>query len=80
MIPRLLTKSQAAAYCGLSASTFGSVCPVKPIAFGEGVRMHRYDVRDIDTWIDGLKQGGAENKSVLQQILEKKRAKRVEDR
>lgn len=52
---RLLTKTQAASYCGLSPATFGGVCPVKPIALGDGVRMHRYDVRDIDNWIDGFK-------------------------
>lgn len=53
--PRLLTKTQAATYCGLSIPTFGSVCPVRPIALGVGVRMERYDVRDIDAWIDSLK-------------------------
>ncbi len=42
--------------------------------------MHRYDIHEIDKWIDGLKQGKAEQKSVLQQIIERKRAKRVEDR
>lgn len=52
---RLLTKTQAARYCGLSPATFGGICPVKPIALGEGARMHRYDVRDIDRWIDGFK-------------------------
>lgn len=52
---RLLTKSQAAAYCGLSVPTFHSVCPARPIALGVGVRMHRYDILDIDKWIDALK-------------------------
>jgi len=54
--PRLLTKSQAAHYCGLSASTFGGTCPVRPIALGHGVRMQRYDVWDINKWIDSLKE------------------------
>lgn len=54
---RLLTKSQAAAYCGLSPATFGTTCSVRPISLGDGVRMQRYDVRDIDTWIDGFKGG-----------------------
>lgn len=71
--PRLLTKSQAAYYCGMSLSTFGGVCPVRPIALGDGPRMHRYDVHDIDKWIDGFKAGGGKPKSVLEQILEKKR-------
>lgn len=54
--PRLLTKSQAAHYCGLSAATFGGTCPVRPIALGHGVRMHRYDVFDLNKWIDSLKE------------------------
>jgi len=55
---RLLTKSQAASYCGLSLPTFSSVCPVRPIALGVGVRMECYDVREIDGWIDGLQNAG----------------------
>lgn len=55
---RLLTKSQAARYCGLSLPTFGSVCPVRAIALGVGVRMERYDIQEIDRWIDGLRNNG----------------------
>lgn len=56
---RLLTKSQAAAYCGLSLPSFNSVCPVRAIALGVGVRMERYDIRDVDAWIDSLRPGEA---------------------
>ena len=56
--PRLLTKSQAASYCGLSLPTFSSVCPVRPIALGVGVRMERYDLRELDGWIDGFRNAG----------------------
>lgn len=66
---RLLTKSQAANYCGLSVATFSGICPVKPIALGEGVRMHRYDVRDIDKWIDGFK--ASIQSSLAMTLLEK---------
>ncbi|KQS74188.1 hypothetical protein ASG25_01880 [Rhizobium sp. Leaf384] len=69
--PRLLTKSQAAAYCGLSVSTFSGVCPVRAIALGEGVRMHRYDVRDLDTWIDSFKRGESTGESVLRAALDR---------
>lgn len=55
---RLLTKAQAARYCGLSVPTFGSVCPVRAIALGVGVRMERYDVIELDSWIDGLRNDG----------------------
>ncbi|WP_322883266.1 hypothetical protein U8C37_09985 [Sinorhizobium medicae] len=68
---RLLTKTQAASYCGLSPATFGGVCPVKPIALGEGVRMHRYDVRDIDNWIDSFKTGGAVPPSKFEELINK---------
>jgi hypothetical protein len=52
--PRLLTKSQAAAYCGVSASTFRSICPVQAIALGAGIRLERYDIQALDQWIDRL--------------------------
>lgn len=55
---RLLTKTQAARYCGLSVPTFGSVCPVRAIALGVGVRMERYDIIELDSWIDGLRNDG----------------------
>lgn len=67
--PRLLTKSQAAAYCGLSAPTFGSICPVRAIALGAGVRMERYDVRAIDQWIDRL-AGVGETLRTADQLLD----------
>jgi hypothetical protein len=54
--PRLLTRRQAAAYCGLSAPTFASVCPVAPIAFNKSKKLQRYDMRALDRWIDGLAQ------------------------
>lgn len=66
---RLLTKSQAAQYCGLSVATFGGTCPVRPIALGVGVRMHRYDVREIDKWIDSFKAGTAQ-RSVADELLD----------
>lgn len=72
--PRLLTKSQAAAYCGLSVSTFGGVCPVRAIALGEGVRMHRYDVREIDAWIDSFKSERPSGTSILRELLDMPRS------
>jgi len=68
---RLLTKTQAAHYCGMSVATFGGVCTVRPIALGEGARMHRYDVRDIDNWIDSFKAGGGKPKSLFEELMEK---------
>jgi hypothetical protein len=50
---RLLTKGEAAHYCRLPAKKFASLCPARPIAIGPGDR--RWDVRDLDDWIDSLK-------------------------
>jgi hypothetical protein len=59
-IQRLLKKQQAAAYCGVSIPTFAAVCPVPPIALGIGKRLERYDIRDLDDWIEGLKSSGSD--------------------
>jgi hypothetical protein len=57
-MPRLLTRVQAAAYCGVSITTLTAVCPVKPIALGESKRLERYDICDLDDWIDSLREDG----------------------
>ena len=53
---RLLTKAQAARYCSLSIATFTRICPMRPINLGySDPRLIRYDVHDLDRWIDELK-------------------------
>ncbi|MGJ0427527.1 hypothetical protein [Methylocystis sp.] len=54
--PRLLTKEQAADYIGVSVPTFTKVCNVAPIALGAGKRLIRYDIKQLNIWIDGLSQ------------------------
>jgi hypothetical protein len=56
---RLLTRQQAATYCGVSVPTFMAVCPISPVALGEGKRMERYDIRSLDAWLDKLGKDGA---------------------
>jgi hypothetical protein len=51
---RLLTRAEAAAYCGVSAGAFDSICPVRPIALGSDRRLERYDIQSLDQWIDRL--------------------------
>lgn len=51
--PRLLTKTQAAAYCGVSPALFDRLCPVRPLRFSE--RLVRFDLVDIHAWMDALK-------------------------
>jgi hypothetical protein len=50
---RLLTKTEAAHHCGRSVRRFEVECDVSPVKFPNGDS--RYDVQDLDKWIDGLK-------------------------
>jgi hypothetical protein len=52
---RMLTKSEAAEHCGRSVKRFEIECPVQSIRFANGDA--RWDVRDLDSWIDSLKAG-----------------------
>ncbi len=52
--PRLLSRRQAAEYCGMPIARFEAACPVAPVSLGEGKSMERYDVRALDAWIDTL--------------------------
>lgn len=54
---RMLTASEAADYCGLSRKRFPSICQVAPVKMPGGDV--RYDMRDLDTWVDDLKMGVA---------------------
>jgi hypothetical protein len=54
IVPRLLTRKQAAVYCNVSLRTFLGLCPVQPVALGPGKRLQRYDLRALDQWIDTL--------------------------
>ena len=54
--PRLLTCPQAAVYCGLSAAAFNACCPVPAVSLGADRRLLRYDLHQLDAWID--KMGG----------------------
>lgn len=57
--PRMLTKEQAAEYCGVSVPAFARTCPVQPAAMGDDSRLHRYDVRLLDAWLDTFGPGVA---------------------
>ena len=58
---RLLTKGHAAAYCCRTISRFTVECPVRPLIMKNGD--HLYDIRDLDDWIDGMKNGGQEDEA-----------------
>ncbi len=50
---RMLTKAEAAEHCGRPLKQFLAECPVSPVKFQNGDI--RYDVRDLDEWLDALK-------------------------
>ena len=50
---RMLDKREAAEHCGRSLKRFEVECPVSPVRFPNGDI--RYDVRDLDQWLDTLK-------------------------
>ena len=52
---RMLTKTEAAHHCGRPVKRFEAECDVSPVKFPNGDS--RYDVQDLDKWIDGLKTG-----------------------
>jgi hypothetical protein len=56
--PRLLSRAEAAIYCGVSVPTFTLVCPISPVVLGEGKRLERYDIRSLDAWLDKLGNDG----------------------
>ncbi len=52
---RMLTKAEGASHCGRPVKRFEIECPVRPIRFGNGDI--RYDIQDLDGWLDSLKSG-----------------------
>lgn len=52
---RLLRKAEAAEYVGLAQKHFSVHCPVQTIELRQGEI--RWDKRDLDRWIDGMKDG-----------------------
>lgn len=54
---RMLTKAEGAGHCGRPVKRFEAECPVMPVRFPNGDT--RYDVRDLDAWLDSLKAGAA---------------------
>lgn len=55
---RLLTKAEAAAYCGVSVLAFERWCQVRPISLAPAgmidERLRRWDIKALDAWIDTL--------------------------
>ncbi len=63
---RMLRKREAAEHCGRSPKRFEVECPVVPVRFPNGDL--RYDVRDLDRWLDRLKSGAQDSESILRRL------------
>jgi hypothetical protein len=64
---RMLDEKEAANHCGRKPRQFKVECPVQPIRFPNGDT--RYDVRDLDTWLDGLKAGNTDDVDAIVERL-----------
>lgn len=64
---RMLKKSDAAAYCGVSAARFETLCRVTAVLYPDGTRL--WDVRDLDAWVDGLKTGALDSDEAILERL-----------
>ena len=61
--PRMLKIGEAAEYCGRPLKHFRADCPVAPVEFGNGDK--RWDVRELDRWLDGLRCGTSDNDDAI---------------
>lgn len=59
MPARMLTKAEAARHCGRSVGRFAAECPCSPVKFANGDL--RYDVQDLDAWLNSLKAGATDH-------------------
>jgi predicted HTH domain antitoxin len=66
--PRMVSLRQAADYVGLPLKRFPRLCSVRPIEMPESEK--RYDVRDLDKWLDQLKVGDNDTDAdILERLL-----------
>ena len=64
---RMLKKGDAAAYCGVAAARFETLCAVAAVIYPDGTRL--WDVRDLDSWVDSLKTGAADTDDAILERL-----------
>jgi len=62
----MLSKREAAEHCGRSMRRFELECSVSPVEFANGDL--RYDVRDLDVWLDMLKEGTEDSTTILEKL------------
>lgn len=71
---RLLTRTEAARYCAVSVSTFDRICGVAPILLSGASKLKRFDIIDLDEWIDSHKVANNNlkitNSDIIDRLLE----------
>jgi len=53
---RMMKATEAAHYCGMAERRFKALCAISPVEMPDGSQ--RWDLHDLDRWIDSLKAGG----------------------
>jgi len=66
MSKRMLTLLEAAQHCGRSVKRFEIECPVAAVIFPNGDR--RYDVHDLDKWLDFIKNGDGDADAIVARL------------
>ncbi len=56
---RMLDLGEAAIYVGVPAKRFSMACGVPPVRMPDG--KHKYDIKDLDRWIDAIKRGAEDS-------------------
>jgi hypothetical protein len=65
---RMLARREAAEHCGRSLKRFEVECNVLPIKFPNGDL--RYDVHDLDKWLDKLKDSSEDSDAIIRRLAE----------
>jgi hypothetical protein len=60
---RMLSARGAAEYCGIGIKGFGNECAIAPVQMPNGTKL--YDMRDLDIWLDGLKNDAPHSDSAI---------------
>ncbi len=60
---RMLTRSEAARHCGGSVIRCKAECPCSLVRFPNGDQ--RFDVQDLDAWLNSLKAGGDQDAEAI---------------
>ena len=63
---RMLTKREASEHCGRPIRSFEIECPVAPVKFANGDL--RWDVHDLDSWLDTLKPDNDETDAIVKRL------------